>query len=280
MDVPDAVWYPPGGATGSPGALAARIDLPSLCARETFLYTVLIAALIGIAAGVTWTLLGLWKTWAMGIIVGTLVFVAVFALISRIFKRKIEPVFMQAQKQIQAGKSTLALKTLEDLLPMSRWQVLLKGQIYAQMGSLCYSSGDEAKALEYLAKSTRRLADSQLILAVLHYRRGDFDAAKRVLDTAIGYNKKQILLYNVYAYLLLKQGQRSEAIDQLMRGLKLEKDNESTKDNLLRLQNGKKMNMKRFGMSWYALQLEKPPASLGQAQASRRGFRQPKRRRR
>jgi tetratricopeptide (TPR) repeat protein len=119
-----------------------------------------------------------------------------------------------------------------------------------------------------------------MVLAALHYKRGDFDAATKVLETAISYNKKQMLLYNVYAYLLVKEGDKAKAIELLLRALKVEKDNESSKDNLLRLQNGKRLNMKRFGMPWYALQLEKPPASMGQQQGmARRGFRQPKRRR-
>ena len=57
---------------------------------------------------------------------------------------------------------------------------------------------------------------------------------------------------------------------------KVDKKSEATKDNLNRLQNGKKMNMKRFGMSWYALKLENPPASMRQQPpgAPRPGFRQ------
>ena len=45
------------------------------------------------------------------------------------------------------------------------------------------------------------------------------------------------------------------------------------------MRDGKKMNMKRFGMTWYALQLEKPPASMRQAPPGqpRAGFRQKKR---
>ena len=244
------------------------------------MYSIFISLLLGIASGIAWTLLGLWKTWAMGIVVGTLVFALGFVLVSRYFKRKIEPQFLVAQKQIESGKVPLALKTLEALLPMSRWQVLLKGQIYAQLGSLCFSSGDQTRALEYLQKSSPRISDSQMVLAALHYKRGEFDSATRVLDTAIRYNKKQMLLYSVYAYLLVKEGEKDKAIAQLMRALKVEKDNDSAKENLLRLQNGKRLNMKRFGMAWYALQLEKPPASMGQQSGTaRRGFRPPKRRR-
>ena len=242
------------------------------------MYTLLIALALGLVAGAVWTLLGLWKTWAFGIVLGLIVFIVSFILISRRFGKKIQPVFEQVQKQIQAGKMQLALKTLEDLLAMSRWQIMLKGQINAQIGSLAFTMGDEGKALAYLSKSSPRVADARLFLASIYYRRKNFDKAREVLETAIRYNKKQVLLYNVYAYLLNKQGKREEAIEQLLRCLKVEKDNESTKDNLLRLQNNKKMNMKRFGMSWYSLQFEKLPASMRQSQGmARGGFRQKKR---
>ena len=64
--------------------------------------------------------------------------------------------------------------------------------------------------------------------------------------------------------------------EQLLRALQLEKNHEHTKDNLLRLQNGKKMNMKKFGMTWYGLQFENLPASMRQphAMSGRRGLRQ------
>jgi tetratricopeptide (TPR) repeat protein len=225
-----------------------------------------------------WTLLGLWKTWAFGIVLGLTVFVVSFILISRRFGKKIQPIFEQVQKQIQAGKMQLALKTLEDLLAMSRWQIMLKGQINAQIGSLAFTMGDERKALDYLSKSSPRVADARLFLASIYYRRKDFDKAGEVLETAIRYNKKQVLLYNVYAYILNKRGKKDEAIEQLLRCLKVEKDNESTKDNLLRLQNNKKMNMKRFGMTWYSLQLEKLPVSMRQSQGmGQAGLRQRKR---
>ena len=142
--------------------------------------------------------------------------------------------------------------------------------------------GDNAKALEYLEKASPRLADGQLFLASLHYRKGDLAKTKQTLTTAIQYSKKQVILYNVYAWILYKEGDRDSAIDQLLRCLKIEKDNESTKDNLQRVQNGKKMNMKRFGMTWYGLQFEKLPASMRQGQQQmmgRKGFRQKRRRR-
>jgi tetratricopeptide (TPR) repeat protein len=242
-------------------------------------YTVLISLLVGAAAGLAWTLLGLWKTWAFGIILGITLAVAVFAIVSRILAKRIEPHFLQAQKQIQAGAVKGALKSLEDLLPMARWQILLKGQIYAQMGSLAYSQGEMDRALEYLQKSSKRVADAQVFLAALRYRRKDYAGAKSVLESAIQYNKKQVLLYNVLAWMQLKEGESGQAVETLLRCEKVDKSSEASKDNLHRVQNGKKMNMKRFGMTWYALQLEKPPASMRQAPpgSPRAGFRQKKR---
>lgn len=240
------------------------------------MYTALVSLVIGAAAGGIWTLLDLWKGWAMGIVLGLTVFTISFIVISRIIGKRVEPQFMQVQKQIQAGANQAAVQTLEEMMPITRWQILLKGQLHAQIGCLQYSLGNEKPALEHLEKASRRVADAQLFLAALYYRRREIDKAKKALNEAIGYNKKQVILYNVLAWIHLKEGESKEAIEVLLRGEKADKDSEATKDNLNRVQNGKKMSMKRFGMSWYALQLEKPPASMRQAPPGtpRRGFRQ------
>ncbi len=81
--------------------------------------------------------------------------------------------------------------------------------------------------------------------------------------------------------MLVKDGDREAAINKLLVCQKVDKINESTQENLSRLQNGKKLSMKRFGIGWLGLQLEKPPAQLRAAQGmtGRKGFRQkPKRR--
>lgn len=238
------------------------------------MYTVLIALLTGILVGVGYTLLDLWQGWAMGIILGVVVAITTFVVMSRILMKRFEPRFLQAQKQLQAGSHQLAIATLEGLLPLARWQVMLKGQIHAQLGILAYGMEDEKRAVEYLEKSSLRAPDARMALAAILFRRKEYDRAFEVMETLIKANKKQVLPYNAYAFMLNKQGAREKAIDQLQRGLKVEPSNESTKDNLLRLQNDRKLNMKRFGMQWYALRLEKPPASLRQyAPGTHRGMR-------
>ncbi len=246
------------------------------------MYTILISILIGAATGGLWTALGLWKTWQMGIVLTLLVSALSFVLISRFLARRIEPRFLAVQKQIQAGQTALAISQLESLLPLSRWQILLKGQIHAQIGLLAYATGDESLAEKHLALSGIRATEARLAYAALEYRKGHKREALEILDVAIRANKKQILPYHVYAWMLWKDGDREGAINKLLECQKVEKGNESTQENLSRLQNGKKLNMKRFGMGWFGLQLEKPPAQMRAAQGmtARKGFRQkPKRRR-
>lgn len=240
------------------------------------MYTALVSLAIGMVAGGIWTALDLWKGWAMGIVLCVLVFLLSFFLISRVLSKRLEPRFLAAQKQVQAGATQAAIHSLEALLPMARWQILLQGQIYAQIGCLQYALGEDKKAEACLDKASRRSSEAQLFRAALHVRRKDAEKAAKILEDAIAFNKKQVLLYNVLAWIWLKEGDRTKAIDVLARGEKADSNSEATRDNLARVKNGKKLNMKRFGMSWYALKLENPPASMRQAPPGmpRRGFRQ------
>ena len=102
-----------------------------------------------------------------------------------------------------------------------------------------------------------------------------------MLDAVKRFNKKDVLLHNFYAFLLRKEGQVDDAIEQLNDLQKKVPENEATIDNLKRLKNGQKMNMKPFGMTWYSLRLEKPPASMAQMPpGGRKGFRQPSKKKR
>ncbi|MBJ20637.1 MAG: hypothetical protein GY910_27265 [bacterium] len=245
------------------------------------MYTIFIAMLIGATSGAIWTVLALWKTWQMGIVLFVLVSLVAFIVLSRVLAKRIEPRFMGIQKQIQAGQTQIAIAQLEEMMPLARWQVMLKGQIHAQIGLLAFASGDEKRAEEHLAKAGMRATEAKLAHAALEYRAGRKDKARAALDIAIRANKKQIMPYHVYAWMLAKDGERDAAINKLVEAEKVEKSNESTQENLGRLRNGKKLNMKRFGMAWFGLQLEKPPAQYraGQGQASRKGFRQKPQRR-
>lgn len=245
------------------------------------MYTVLLSLLIGAVSGAAWTALQLWKGWQMGIVLFVVLSFVAFIVISRVMARRIEPRFMGVQRHVQSGNTKLAIQELQGLMPLARWQILLKGQLHAQIGLLAYTSGDQKLAEEHLPQAGMRATEAKIAHAAMEYRRGRTDKAFEALDVAIQANKKQILPYHVYAWMKVKEGDKDAGIAKLAQAAKIEPSNESTQENLERLRNGKKLNMKRFGMGWFGLQLEKPPAQYraAQGQAERKGFRQPKKRR-
>jgi hypothetical protein len=180
------------------------------------MYTILIGILIGATSGGIWTALGLWKTWQMGILLTVVVSLLSFVLLSRWMARRIEPRFLAIQKQIQSGQTQLAIGQLESMLPLSRWQVLLKGQIHAQIGLLAYASGDQNRAASHLALSGIRATEARLAYAALEYRRGHKDQAREILDVAIRASRKQILPYHVLVWMLVMEGNGEAAINMLI----------------------------------------------------------------
>ena len=185
----------------------------------------------------------------------------------------------KAQKLAEGGQIALAINAIESLLPLSNWIPMLKGQLYAQLGVLNLGARKEDKAIEYLQKASNRAAEAKLHLAALFVRKGRDQEARAILDVARRFNKKHVLLHNFYAFILKKADDTQGAINILNLMLKKVPENEASADNLSRLKNGKKLSMKPFGMHWYSLGLERPPASMApagmQQQQPRKGFRHP-----
>jgi tetratricopeptide (TPR) repeat protein len=221
--------------------------------------------------------------WTISITLGFVAFLGTWIVIGRRFNKQIQPTMMKAQKLAESGQAVLALNAVETLLPLGDWIPMLKGQLYAQMGVLSLGARKEDQAILYLEKATNRAAEGKLCLACLYYKKGKFKEARRVLQAAQKLNRKHVLLHNVYAYLLKKEGDTEGAIAQLHLLLRKVPENEASQDNLSRLKNDKKMTMKSFGMHWYSLGLERPPASMAMPghmqQQPRKGFRQPSKKR-
>ncbi|MBI5851208.1 MAG: hypothetical protein HZB39_09285 [Planctomycetes bacterium] len=216
--------------------------------------------------------------WFFGPFFGVLAFVATWIAGGRLLRRRLEPAMQQVQRQIEAGMVQPAIATLRSILPLGRWVPLLAGHLHAQIGFLLFHSQQREEAVASLEKAGRRSGDAQLLLASIRFRDGKKDEAFKRFADALPFNRKHVLLHNVYAWLLNREDRRADAMAVLNR-LILKQPNEASSDNLLRLQNDQKMNMKPFGVPWYALGFEHPPASMGELRTARKGFRQPPKRR-
>ena len=241
------------------------------------MYTIILSSAVALLVGVGGAFLDWWG-WIGGILLGFLAFAIIWVIILRRISKQLGPTMARVQKLAEGRSFALAITSLETMLPLCKWMPMLRGQIVAQMGVLSHYAGDKSKAAEHLKLAPRRSGDAKMLLAAIKYSTKNYDEAIAILDAAAPYNRKSALLANVAAWMLQKRDRTGDAIARLVRYTAKDSDNAPTKDNLLRLQNGKKLTMKPFGMAWYALGLEHPPAQQQQfpgANAGRKGFRQP-----
>lgn len=217
--------------------------------------------------------------WPWALFFSMVVFVVAWILLARRLGTRLQPLMSKAQRLMQEGNLNEAMSTLEAMLAFGKWVPLLQGQVLAQMGMLANFQGDTAKAVKLLEGASIRAGDARLMLACIHYKKGDTQRAFQILQLAAAVNKKHALLHNTYAWMLHKNDRAEEAQGVLAAFLKRDPDNGPSKENLLRLQNRSKLTMQGFDAQWYMLGLEHPPQSMGQMRRAPKGFREPPKRR-
>ncbi|MCA8960061.1 MAG: hypothetical protein KDC38_06090 [Planctomycetes bacterium] len=238
------------------------------------MYTLLIAFACGVGAALFWAIVLFPGAFIVGPLMGLLVSLIVLAVLSRRLLKKIQPKFAEAQKLAQTNQLNRAVESLESLRPYGPWQLMLEGQIDAQIGMLLYHENED-RAYDHLLKASTRMPDAFLLRAAIEYRRGEEEKARATCEQGIRTNKKYAMLYHFLAWLHHKGGDDTAALQVLGRAQQAEKENEATKGNIHRLQNGQRMDMRQFGDMWYLLKIERPPATSGMMTV-RKGFRQPK----
>jgi tetratricopeptide (TPR) repeat protein len=218
--------------------------------------------LISLAAGaVIGALSGLAVGWLAAPIPGLLVATAVYFVMGRRVGSQLQAAMMQVQKEIQAQRIENAIQLLEGLkAKYARMQFFAGASIDGQIGAIHFMRGEFQKARPYLEGSFARMWEPQAMLAVVYSKKKEFAKVDEVLEKAARYSPKQGLLWSLWAWIHWKAGEKDKAISILARG----KDALGDKDdvlsqNLLALQNNKKMKMKGYGEAWYTFQLEKHP---------------------
>jgi predicted Zn-dependent protease len=263
------------------------------------MYTLLVA--IGIALFVVFVPMafGLSAVWTIlpGIVAGVLAFL----WMSRRVSRRVTAVTEAADKELAALQQTMqrpgpgteaavarrferAIELLQAGFKFEKWQFGVGLMFNARIGMLLFSRNlllpktSVADAIPYLEKTQVKGRKAMLfqgiwpawaMLAVAYYRaRKDLDGATRVLENAVKVAHKESLLWNLYAWLLWKEGQLDRAIAVLARGKGEVGDEQRLVDNLTALQNRKDMKMKAFGEQWYQFGLERPKIAGMQPQMS------------
>ena len=220
----------------------------------------MLSLLISLAAGVVATLLLLLTPlhFAFAILLGTLVFAGVYALVIRQVMSKLNLAVEVAQKDLAANRVEKAVRVIEDVQKrFGPWQFYVKEQMNSQIGSIHYLKRDFSKAFEYLAKGFGRHWVGMAMLAICYMKRTQNGKMIDTFEKAVAVTRKEPLLWSLYAFCLDKTGERDKAMKVMERGLKKLKGDEQMEENLKLLQGGKKMKMQPYGDLWYQFHLEK-----------------------
>ncbi|NOQ42776.1 MAG: hypothetical protein GQ563_09815 [Desulfuromusa sp.] len=199
----------------------------------------------------------IWITMAVSMVV----FALIFMLLTRIIMKKVGVVMEVAQRDMLANRGEKAVKELQGGLKYGAWQIYVKPQIYSQIGTIYYLKRDFKEAVPYLEKGFVRNWVSMSMLAITYMRKNKTSKMIETFGKAVSGNRKEPMVYAVYAFYMDRIGERGKALEVLKKGIAKTSD-EHLQENMNLLEAGKKMKMKGFGDMWYQFHLEKQGAII------------------
>jgi len=171
------------------------------------------------------------------------------------------------QKQIEKQQTSSihkALKELDKMHYIHKWNLLAKKQENTLRGQLLFQAKEFGEADKYLASSLNSDPTTVAMKMARFYQKGEIDKAEKLYKKVKRKFKgdKGILIHCLYAWILVKQNRTEEAFNFLTE-LKEKTENTVVHANWEHLANGRVKNFSNAGLgeTWYALHLEQPRAS-------------------
>jgi tetratricopeptide (TPR) repeat protein len=233
------------------------------------MYNLLIALGVGVAITLGTKALG-FTVW-QSLIPGTMALVGVYVTLARRTGKKIQDLMGSVQKEFQGqptsqkeaqGRIERAVKILERGLVYDKWQFMVAPEIHSQIGMLKYMSKDLDGARPHFARGSARNYMAKAMEGALHYQRKELPEMKKSFETAVTSGKKEPLVWAVYAWCLVQNKEKDEALRVLSRGVEANPSDEKLKNSLAALQNDKRLKMKPYEPMWWQFGLETPPPQV------------------
>ena len=247
------------------------------------MYNIIISVAIAV---VTFLILNLavGLAWWISLIIGLILGLGAFALLSRYFMKKVEAIMTSAMKDLQTQRVATskemqqkmvdkAIREMQPALQYGKWQVYVTGQVNSAIGMLYYIKRDFSSAFPYLQKGFFKNWVTMGMLAITYMKRNKRDKMKETFEKAVLGSPKESLLWALYAYCLADGGDVDKAKDALERGLKKIPGDENLIQNLALLKDGKRMKMTGYGEMWLQFHLENPATIQKQQMAAMGGMR-------
>ena len=177
--------------------------------------------------------------------------VAVFVLTRRT-GRQVEEAMKPLQHLLQARKVDEAKALLRDVKQrFGRWQMLLDGQLEAQVGMIDYLQMKFDEALPRLEKGTFQNWTAWLAIGCIHVRRDRLPEAWKAFEKAASAQSKEAVIYAIWAQRLVKAGERNEAASVIAKGLEAMPESDFLKGLQKRVANKKKLDTNQFPQSYF-----------------------------
>lgn len=213
------------------------------------MYNLLLALAAGLVVGVLGSLA---FNWVAGVVPALFVAVLAAFLLSRRTGQLVQADVARVVPLLQERKVDEARALLEKVKQdHGRWQILLAGQIDAQIGMIDYLQLKFDDARPRLEAGKWRNAMALTALGAIHWRQGRKDEAWKAFDAAARASPNEVATYCVWATLLVRDGLRKEALAALARGLSSVPGNAVLKDLQAKVANDKKIDTKAFGEVWF-----------------------------
>lgn len=213
------------------------------------MYNVLLSMGAGVlVAALAWALFGPWATIAPALLVSIL---AMFLLARRTgaqVEAEVQRVLPLLQERRIDEAQTLLVNVRQKY---GRWQLLLEGQIDAQLGMIDYLQMKFDEARPKLEAGKWRNWSALLALGAIHWRQGRKSEAWKSFEEAANAGPKESLVYCVWATLLAREGLRKEALAAVSKGLGHQPTSQTLKDLQARIANDRKIDPKAFGEAWF-----------------------------
>ena len=201
---------------------------------------------------------------ALAVIVALGLFFGLNYFLSKRVMKKVESLMTSVGKDLQNQRFEKAIKTLKGGFNLGKWQFFVKAQLNAQIGSIYYLTRDDENAFNYLKEGFSKHWVAMGMLAIIYMKRKKKDLMIETFEKAVKGSPKESLIWSLYAYCLLKEGEREKALEVLSRGLQKIPDDDKLKANMTAVANKEKMKMRGYGDMWTQFYLEKVPPAAGQ----------------
>ena len=222
-------------------------------------------------------------SWWLSLLIGLVLGLGAFVLLSRYIMKKVEAIMSSAKKDLQTQRATSkemqlklvdrAIREMQPALQYGKWQIYVTGQVNSAIGMLHYIKRDFSGAFPYLQKGFFKNWVTMGMLAISYMKRSKRDKMKDTFEKAVLGTPKESLLWALYAWCLADGGDTDKAKEILERGLKKISGDEELIQNLALLKEGKRMKMTGYGEMWYQFHLENPATIQKQQMAAMGGMR-------